>query len=341
MNVTIKHMALQLGLSPSTVSRALKDDGSISERTKATVRALAKELNYEPNPFALMLRNQSSKNIAVLIPQVKHLYFSEILGAIHEEIERFGYQMLIYQSNDSYERELSIIRSLSKHQIEGLIAICSKETSDFSHFTKFMKQKPVIFVDRVDSSMEHTAIITDDFTGAYRATEHLILQGYKRIAYLGTQDELLINEVREQGYREALENYGISSGCAICKCQSPSIDDALQYALHLLDQPPHKRPEAIFANDDMIASGILVAAKELGISIPEDLGLVGFGDLSFSAWLNPPLTSVTQNGKKVGKYAGNSLLSYLTGKSKSMDSKIVDTQLIIRDSSNRNSSVLV
>ena len=195
----------------------------------------------------------------------------------------------------------------------------------------------MIFIDRVCEDLDVPSVVTDDYSGIWDATHHLILSGRKKLAYIGVSDQLLFNEVREAAFRESLEKQNIECPNHWVRiCKENSVEEGKAAAMQLLDCPVAERPNAILANNDVLALGVLEAAKALNISIPNELSLVGFGDLPFAEWLTPSLSTVKQNGDQLGKVAANYLFKEISPNNPPTDDNagfIIQTELIIRDSS--------
>ncbi|MGB0523104.1 MAG: LacI family DNA-binding transcriptional regulator [Flammeovirgaceae bacterium] len=340
MAVTIKDIAEELGLSPSTVSRALRDDTTISKETQERVKSLAKKWKYEPNPFAMMLRGQRSKALVVIVPRLDHFYFSSVINGIERYAQSLGYQIIVCQTDDLYQKEKAILESPFLGYANGIIAAFAKDTNKFDHFDRFLQKGiPVVFFDRVCEELEVPSVITDDYSGVWEATQHLVLGGRNKVAYLGVGDPLLFNEVREMAFLESLGTLHIDCPRQwLRSCIDGSVESGKAEALKLLNQPINERPNAILANNDLLALGAMQAAADLNISIPRDLAIVGFGDLPFSQWLTPSLSSVKQNGENLGRLAANYLFQEIESIDESpSEGSIIKTELVIRNSSRLSS----
>ncbi|WP_291786037.1 LacI family DNA-binding transcriptional regulator [Cecembia sp.] len=336
---TIKDIARELNVSSSTVSRALKDYPGISDETKRKVKEMAEKLNYRPNAVALSLRKSKSFTVGVIIPEVVHFFFSTVISGIEDFAYKNGYNVILCQTNEKLEREKSSLETLLSNQIDGLLVSYSKETTDFSHFSKLMEQDfPIVFFDR-RPYLENTINVTvNDFNGAYNATKHLILQGYKKILHLAGPPNLAISVKRKEGYLSALQEAGIPVlEELIVTC--PEGDEWESFELiKKLFQNPLTRADAIFAHHDIVASGAMMAVKSLGLRIPDDVGIVGFSNWQFSSMIDPPLSSVLQPGFQVGERAIEILLEIIDKKpeDRALSTNIeLDTELIIRKSSQR------
>lgn len=331
---TIKDIAARLGISPSTVSRALKDHPDIGIETKKAVRELAIELNYRPNAMAISLRNSKSNIIGVVIPEVVHHFFSSVISGIEDVAYDAGYQVMVCQSNESYLREVKNTQALLLTRIEGLLVSVSKETRDFSHLKNLANLNiPIVFFDRACEEMETDKVIVDDFEGAYKIVSHLIAMGYKRIAHLGTEPDLLIGRNRLSGYMKALKDNNLPiDDKLIIRC------DTFQAALLMTKRLVYeiKPPDAIFAVNDLTAVGALQTIKECKLKVPDDIAVAGFGNGLYSMFTDPPITTVEQNGYKMGQIAMNLLLDRLMRKDDYPPvTEVLETSLVIRRSTQK------
>ena len=332
--ITIKDIAAELGISPSTVSRALKDHPDISDATKKAVKELAEKWDYQPNSIALSLRSQKSNIIGVIVPQLVHHFFSTVISGIEDVAYAAGYNVMVCQSNEKYDREVADIKALVSSRAEGLLVSFSKETEDFEHLKKLQKRGvPLVFFDRISEEMDTHSVIVDDFGGAYKATEHLIELGCKRIAHLAGPDNLMISQNRIDGYLEALKAHDIpyrEELVLVC-------DGGPEMGVEKMNQLLKHKPDGVFANNDLVAIGAMRSIKEAGLRIPEDIPVVGYSDWMVASVMTPSLTSVAQPGYEMGKTAAQILLNQINnpGEEWDLDSKILETELIIRDSSKK------
>jgi DNA-binding LacI/PurR family transcriptional regulator len=329
--VTIKDLAERLGISPSTVSRALKDHPDISKATKKAVRELAEELNYEPNAVALSLLSSRSNNIGLIIPEIVHYFFSQVISGIEDVAYDAGYHVIICQSNESYSREVKNVQALLSSRIEGLILSVSKETRELNHLENLRKKNiPIVFFDRVPNKFEADQVVIDDYNGAYQAVKHLIDIGCRQIAHLGTTRDMGIGLERYRGYIQALKDHGLSiNENLMMECDTYKAARLITRKL-IYDSNP---VDGIFAVNDRTAIGALQTAKECGKKIPEELAIVGFSNGIYSNMTDPPLTTVEQFGYKMGQNAARLLLDRLFSKEDYPPVKdVIKSELIIRGS---------
>jgi LacI family transcriptional regulator len=336
---TIKDIARELNVSSSTVSRALKDYPGISDDTKKKVKEMAEKLNYRPNAIALSLRKSRSFTIGVIIPEVVHFFFSTVISGIEEVAFARGYNVILTQTNEKLAREKSSIDTMLSNQIDGFLVSYSKETTDFTHFSRLLDQGyPIVFFDRVPEIPGAIHVIVDDYKGAYAATKHLISQGYTRIVHLAGPSNLKISQERSRGYQDALREFGIPFlPELLVECTQGSDEEAKKITSQLL-QSLNPRPDAFFANNDLAAVGAMMACKAAGYAVPSDIGIVGFSNWQFCSIVDPSLSSVSQPGFQIGATATEILLDLIEKKIEKENfqpSVVLDTELLIRKSSVR------
>jgi LacI family transcriptional regulator len=336
--VTIKDIARELGISPSTVSRALKDHPDISVQTKKEVNELAEKLNYQPNIVALSLRQKKTNTIGVIIPEFVHFFFSTVISGIEAVAYEAGYSVIITQSNESFEKEKRDIKALFNSRVDGMLLSISKETTNYDHIEAILsKGVPIVFYDRMYVNPETSKVIVDDYIGAKEAVNHLIEQGCKRIAHLEATPGMSISEDRKRGYFDALKENNIAiKDSLIIQCPNASLEEGEKETKKLLAMP--EMPDAIFANNDMLAMGAMKAIKQKGLRIPQDIAIMGFSNWFFSQLMDPPLSSVDQPGFEMGQEAARLLIRQIEMKDKEQfdpkpETKILKTRLIIRESS--------
>lgn len=330
---TIKDIARKLKISPSTVSRALKDYPGISEETKAKVKQLAQELNYRPNAVALSLRQRRSYTLGVIIPEVVHFFFSTVISGIEETAIANGYNVILCQTNEDYHREVKMVDTMMANQIDGLLVSHSRNTENFSHFKSLLESGfPIVFFDRIPL-LEHTAnVIVDDFRGAYDATAHLIQRGYTDILHLAGPLNLAISQKRMAGYRKALQDADLPFlDSRIVECPSGTVEESSELCKRVFVERTH--PNGIFASNDIAAAGGIQALKELGIAVPGQVGVVGFSNWQFSSMIHPPMSSVFQPGFMMGVEATRKLLHFIDTDSYEPGTRVLPTELIVRTSS--------
>ena len=336
--VTIKDLARELGISPSTVSRALKDHPDISPQTKKAVNELAEKLNYQPNIVALSLRQSKTNTIGVIIPEIVHFFFSTVISGIEDVAYSAGYNVILTQSIESLQREMLNMKTLFNSRVDGMLISLSRETASFDHIEGMLaKGVPMVFFDRVYDHPSANKIIVDDFSGAKEATLHLIQQGCKRIAHIEGSPNLGITKQRLEGYLEALKEKNIPiDKSLIFPCPDATIEAGKEVTEKILNGG--NIPDAIFATNDPVAMGAMQAIRNKGLKIPKDIAVVGFSNWLFTSMMDPPLSSVDQPGFEMGQEATKLLIRQIEAKSKDdndpqPETKILKTRLVARESS--------
>ncbi|MEP6677165.1 MAG: LacI family DNA-binding transcriptional regulator [Ferruginibacter sp.] len=335
--ITIKDIARALGLSTSTVSRALRDSYEISTETKKTVMEYATEHNYRPNPIALSLKEKRSRSIGVIVCEIANSYFSQVINGIESVAYQKGYNVIISQSHESYEREVNDLDYLTSRSIDGLLISVSSETTNMSHLQALHKRGfPIVFFDRITDEIITHKVIADNFQGAYNATQHLINRGYKNIAALANAEHLSIAQERLKGYRQAMADNDLPvNNNSIMYCNHGGvIFSEVQKAVKELYKTKLK-PDAILGLSDKLTTGCLKALNAKGMNIPEDVGLIGFSNSDLTDLLNPSLSVIKQPAFEMGEISTELLLQLIESKRpvKEFETKVLDTELIIRESS--------
>ena len=337
-SVDLKKLAKLLNLSPSTISKALRDSFDISKETKARVIALANELNYQPNPNASSLRRHKSKIIAVVIPEIANNFFTLAINGIESIAQEKGYHVLIYITHEAVEKEVAFIKHLHSGRVDGLLISLSSSTKDYSHLKEFQDHGlPIVFFDRVYEQLNTACITTDDYESSYKATQHLIEKGCTKIAHLMFSESTSIGNKRMQGYVNAIKDNGLPfDGKMVVHCTN---SDERDYKL-LEELFNTNRPDGIFASVERYAILSYDICKRLKLSIPEDVKLISFSNLKTAAFLNPSLSTITQPAFDIGREAASIMFKALDKKTFELKKEniVFKSTLIERDStSNRGS----
>lgn len=334
--LTIKDIAKALGLSTSTVSRALRDSYEISAETKKMVLDYAEKNNYHPNPIALSLKERRSRSIGVIVCEIANSYFSQSINGMESIAYNNGYNVIIAQSRESFDREVLNLQYLTSRSIDGLIISISTETTDFSYLKELhQKGMPIVFFDRIVSEIDTHKVIADNFKGAYDATTHLIKSGYRQIATVSNPALLSITKERLAGYKAALQDHDIAFNDQLVKyCQHggmifSEVEDVVNELLNL-----QQKPDAIFALADKLTTNCLRILKSKGIKVPGDIGLLGFSNTDLTELLDPPLTVIRQPAFEMGEIATTLLLQLIESKRPvtEFETKVLSTDLLIRNS---------
>ena len=332
--VTIVDIARQLGISKSTVSRALTAHPSVHQQTREKVLKLAEEMEYERNMFSIGLIKKSSHTLGIIVPEFTRSFFPQIIIGAQEKAKENGYNLIISQSDENYDTEVANAKVMLVHQVDGLLVSITKETKTFEHLKVFQRKGiPIVFFNRVCDEMIVPKVIVEDTEGAFAAVEHLIKRGKKRIAHLSGPTSLSISRRRQDGYMNALKKYGIDFEPELLvnyDLSIPNVEAHIDYFLQL--QP---RPDAIFAINDPAAIETIRVLKEKGIRIPQDIAVVGFSNDMVSSVIEPSLTTVEQPIKEMGRTAARLLIEQIQRNFEDWKAQTVSlkTTLVVRDSS--------
>lgn len=332
---TIKDIAKKLQISTSTVSRALRNAGDVNVETKKAVLNLSEELKYQPNKLALSLQQNQTHTIGVIVPNLDYVLATMVKG-IDEVALEAGYTVMVCQSNESFGREMVNTRRLMNSLVDGFIISVSSETKVFDHFQKIQdKNMPMVVFDRVSPALLAPRVKLDNKEGGLVATEHLIAQGYKRIAILAGPKNLTISNHRMDGYVEALKKHKIKPDPELVIHCDFNQEFAHRATLELLALK--KPPDAIFTISDRMAIGAMLAIKETGLVMPKDIGLVGFNNEPVTGLVTPAISSVEQPAFELGKTAAKLFIEHMHNDADMKDVEIIlKPRLIVRESSLRN-----
>jgi LacI family transcriptional regulator len=339
LKVTLADIAKELNTTAATVSRALKGDPSIGKNTRQRIAETARRLNYKPHRLAASLRKGNSGLIGVIIPSAEINFFGSVVHGIENLANQNGFQVLIYQSNESLESEIRGIEALLSTRVDGILVSISKSTQAYQHF-EMVKEAgvPIVFFDRAKDDLGIHSVVIDDFKGGYLATRHLIEQGYRCIAHISGPQHLDIFRQRQLGYQHALSEAGLPVKDHLIVPGMVSIDSGRTAAETLLQLAD--RPDAIFAVEDFTALGALKAIKEKRLRVPEDIGIAGFANEQFGEHITPTLTTIDQQTVNMGTTSMDMLMTLIRGNNPVTEmKKVLEPVLIIRESSNRNNNV--
>lgn len=333
--VTLKQIAKELDVSISTVSKSLRDSPEISEDTRQKVQAFAKLYNYKPNLIALSLKNKKTKTIGIIIPEIVHHFFATVISGIEHVANEHGYNVIVTLSDESFDKEVINMEMLANGSIDGFIMSLSKETQyrkDFHHITEVINQgMPVVMFDRVTNDILCDKVIIDDNLAAYEAIQSLIDKGFKKIALITTVDYVSVGKLRTEGYMKALRTNDIKvDESLIVKIED--IDNCSDQIENLIS---NNEIDAVFAVNELFAVTAIKAAKNIGIKVPEDLAIIGFTDGIISKYSSPSITTVSQNGIKMGGKAAKMLIERLESEEEEEEhykTEVIETHLVIRES---------
>ena len=332
--VTIHDIAKKLNISASTVSRALHNHPRISKATRDAVREVAEEYNYQPNVVASSLRQGRSKTVGVVVPRINRNFFANVIGGMEEVLAASGYHLMICQTHENLEDEKAALQTLVNARVDAILLSVSMETTQADHLTS-LKDKGIklFFFDRILESVNVGSVIIDDRLGAYLNVKHLIEQGYRRIIHVAGADHITIYSARKKGYLDAMNEAGIAvrpewilEKALVLEGGESAFQDGMKQK---------ERPDAFFCAGDFAALGVLQAALNKGIRIPEDLAITGFANEPFTAFLKPSLTTVDQRGGEMGRIVAEMFLECCENGNNPADCKkiVLEPRLIIRESS--------
>ncbi len=333
--VTLKQIAKELDVSISTVSKSLRNSPEISEDTRQKVQAFAKLYNYKPNLIALSLKNRKTKTIGIIIPEVIHHFFATVIDGIEHFANQKGYNVMVCLSDESFDKEVLNMEMLANGSIDGFIMSLSKETQqkkDFHHISEVINQgMPVVMFDRVTNDIFCDKVIIDDSLAAFEAVQSLIDKGFKKIGLLTTLDYISVGKLRTEGYIKAL----VANNLKVDENLIIKIEDAENCSEKIQELIANNKLDAIFAVNELFAVTAIKNANKLGIKVPEDLSVIGFTDGIISKYSSPSITTVSQNGMKMGEKAAKMLIERLESEEEEEEhykTEIIETHLVERES---------
>lgn len=332
--VTLKQIAKELDVSISTVSKSLRNSPEISEDTRQKVQAFAKLYNYRPNNIALSLKNKKTKTIGIIIPEIVHHFFATVISGIEQVANEHGYNVIVCLSDESFDKEVINMEMLATGSTDGFIMSLSKETQqkkDFHHIQEVINQgMPVVMFDRITNDVLCDKVIIDDQMAAYEAVDFLVNKGFKKIALVTTVDYVSVGKLRTDGYINALHDRDI----AVDESLIVKIEDIENCASKIEAMLKENRPDAIFAVNELFAVTSIKLATKMGIKVPDELSVIGFTDGIISQYSTPSITTVSQNGIKMGGKAAKMLIERLEMEEEDEQyrTEVIETHLVERES---------
>lgn len=334
--ITIKDIARELNISVSTVSRALRDTYDVNKETRERVLEMATKLNYKPNFNATGLAKRNSHNIAVILPFITNYYFSTVITGIQEVAYENGYNIVLYVTNDSPDRELSIIDNLPITSLDGLLVSVASNSDAIDHFEEVMANEiPIVFFDRVVNNIEASKVMQDDYNGAFEGVEHLINNGYQKIAHIAGPIGLTFTQNRLKGYIDAMTKHQLPIHEGWIIHSGFSQEDGKKDAEKLMEC--QDKPDAIFAANDRKAIGAMMFLKSKGIEIGKQIGVIGFTNDPSSEIISPSLTTIAEPALEIGRKSCELLLKHITKTYFHPQEVVFPGRLIVRESSIKNS----
>lgn len=332
--ITIYDLAKQLNTTASTVSRALKDHPRISKKMKQAVNELAEKLNYQPDPIAHHLRTGKGLVIGVIVPRIDRHFFASVIGGIQSVAQESGYSVIISQSNESYEKEIEAVKAMANKKIDGLAISIAAQTTDYRHLEQLMARGiPVVFFDRIPDMPNIDCVVDNNYKIGYEAVRHLYNQGCRKIAHYAGPQTLLEYRNRLAGYKQALEDFGLEYRDEYVVYDSITMHTGIAATNYLLQLD--ERPDAIFSAGDYAAITAMDTIKKAGLSIPEDIAVVGIANEPFVNYLDPALSSFDLHNRKMGEETASMLLDRMTKDTNYNNGEklVFEPELIVRASS--------
>ncbi len=330
--VRITDLANELGVSASTVSRALSNEGRIGEKTRKAVLELADKWGYKPNPFAVNLLKKRSSSIGLILPEFTHHYFSRVLSGVNAVMNERGYHLFINTHDDSFEKEVQAVNMLNNMRVDGIIASYTKETSSFDHFLDTMEDNiPVVFVDRMCEELDTSYVVTDDFPQCVEAVQHMVRTGSQKIAYITGPENLSTSFTRLTGYREGLRQCGIApEERLVLNSDSPGWEKKLE-TLILSNEI-----DGLLAFNDYLAFQAVELLRKHGKHVPDEVAVVGFADEPVASYMSPRLSTVMQPAELMGRRAAEILLWHIENPTSARTQcESLPTSLILRETTRK------
>ena len=335
--VTIHDIARKLNITASTVSRALNNHSRISKKTKDEVKKVAEKMNYHPNVIAHNLRKGKANTIGLVVPRINRQFFADAIHGIEQVTNPAGYNLIICQSGELYQKEHENINTLLNNRVDGIIISVSFETEYSDHLQgAYNRGIPLLQFDRICSDMEVNNVVNDNFGGAYEAVSHIIEQGYRRIIHFAGPLHISIYKERFLGYKKALEDYGIRFDERLVYHETITKEKGTSAAKDILMHSGIPKPDAIFSAGDYSALGAMLVLKENGVEIPRQMGIAGVANEPFTSLIDPGLTSVEQYSVTIGEKAAHLLLEEIADDSrKKPRTQVIKPSLIKRKSTQK------
>ena len=324
--VTITDIASALGITPSTVSRALSGSPRVKEETRVAVQQMADSMGYRPNIIASNLRKGRSDIVGIVVPRINREFFSNCISGAESVLQKAGYSVLILQTNEDFETEIRALKTLRNYNVAGVLMSHAITSQDSSHIKPNIGDIPLVQFDRIFRDIPGAKITGANFDGAYIATRHLIENGYKRIGTIAGYMNAAPYAERLAGYRKALEDNGIPYDESIVFKNAIVRETGCSAALRALECGC----DALYSAGDFSALGAIEALSGQKVRIPEEFGIVGTANEFFTSLTTPSLSSLGQQPFEMGQEAAR---AFLSGSSEEI---VIPMELHIRQSSNRN-----
>jgi len=334
-SVTIKDIAKLLGVSKSTVSRALCEHNDVNADTRRKIVELARKLNYQPNTIALHLKQQRTNTIGVIIPETVNRFFAKAIAGIQRVATIAGYNVMICQSDESLLMEKKNLQSLLIARVDGILISVSGETEKGDHLQDLLQKNiPVVFFDRICEDLNTSQVFTDNYEIAFSGTEHLIAQGCSRIAIVAGPQNLNNSRNRLKGYADALKKHNLAVREEYVVMAHFRGSNVEAYTRSLLELPD--RPDAIFAINDYSAVEMVHFIKKRGLHIPDDIAVLGFNNDHIGRFIEPALSTIDLSAYDMGTAAAEILVRQMKEPGFPVQKQLIKSELVIRDSTRKN-----
>lgn len=340
IEVTIYDVAKALNISPSTVSRGLKDHPHIKKETIIRIKAAAQEMGYQRNKFASNLRQKNTYTIGVVVPKLNSYFMASVISGMEKITNQHGYGLIISQSLESEKQEILCVSTLFSSRVDGLLVSLAYDTKNMDHFNGMLKKNiPIVFFDRVSECNGCMSVVIDNYRAGYEATSHLIEQGCKKIVHLGGNLLRNVYNDRFRGYKKALSDNGILFDESLVIISDLTEDAGTSAAQKMLSMKP--RPDGIFTSNDASAVAVIIELEKIGIRIPDEIAIVGFNNEPISQVVQPNLTTIEYPGREIGEIAATLLINKLKNSlSDNLSTIVLKHNLIVRKSSLREKLVI-
>jgi DNA-binding LacI/PurR family transcriptional regulator len=333
-SATIRDIARMLGISKSTVSRALNDHYDVNPETAKKVRELAGQLDYQPNLLAQHLKQQRTNTIGVIIPETVNRFFAKAIGGVQQVANRAGYNVIICQSDETLATERNNLHTLLANKVDGLLISVSRETDRYDHLQQAIdKEVPLVFFDRIVEELNASQVYSDNYEISFQGTEHLIAQGCKRIAFIAGPQHLYNSRNRLNGYVDALKKHEFTVNENLIVHANYKTDEVENYTRKLFNL--RHKPDGIFAINDMAALEIMHILKKRGLNIPNDVAVLGFNNETICRLIQPSLSSIDHPAFDMGVAAAEILLQQIVKKEFVAEKRLIKSRLVVRESTNR------
>ena len=330
--VTLKEIAEELGISAMTVSRAINNRSNVQKKTKERILAKAREMGYTPNHVAKSLVSKKTNTIGVVIPDISHHFFSQVISGIEEVTYANNYQLLLTNSAENFERERKALETLRSQRVDGIMISCTMEVQDYSYYQQIVNDGvPIVFFDRGLPDLGISIVKVDDRTGSKKMTAHMINHGYKKIAYF-RGPEISIGRDRYEGFLEEMRKHGLQINDKWIIESGFQEKGGYQAMKKILNLPKNQWPRAVVTVNDPVAIGAIEALKEVRLHVPDDFAIGGFSDDIRAQLMNVPLTTIRQRPFDIGRIAAEKLLQTIENEDEPVENREINTELIVRKS---------